>query len=165
MRIQILIPGFKGLKRETNRQHAENCYRLSLVNQSAGFIYNVAFRKYRWGGGYGTASHGECKWGTSSPGRFSLAFEVGLSITKNVPLSKSRFPYDGARGSYISLSHVRTLTVTNSLSILRLLLLLIRAHRLISCGVSFFSIIIKKLKTDFLLLNKTEGLEVFSSVT
>ena len=49
MRIQILIPGFKGLKRETNRQHAENCYLLSLVNQSAGFIYNVAFRKYRWG--------------------------------------------------------------------------------------------------------------------
>ena len=165
MRIQILIPGFKGLKRETNRQHAENCYLLSLVNQSAGFIYNVAFRKYRLGGGYGTASHGECKWGTSSPGSFSLALEVGLSITKNVPLSKSRFPYDGARGSYISLSHVRTLTVTNSLSILRLLLLLIRAHRLISCGVSFFSIIIKKLKTDFLLLNKTEGLEVFSSVT
>ena len=49
MRIQILIPGFIGLKRETNRQHAENCYLLSLVNQSAGFIYNVAFRKYRWG--------------------------------------------------------------------------------------------------------------------
>ena len=138
-----------------------------LCESVSGLYLQCSIQKIQMGddGGYGTTSQGECKWGTSSPGSFSLALEVGLSITKNVPLSKSRFPYDGARGSYISLSHVRTLTVTNSLSILRLLLLLIRAHRLISCGVSFFSIIIKKLKTDFLLLNKTEGLEVFSSVT
>ena len=148
MRIQILIPGFKGLKRETNRQHAENCYLLSLVNQSAGFIYNVAFRKYRWGI-WDSIPRGMLVRNLVRPGRFSLALEVGLSITKNVPLSKSRFPYDGARGSYISLSHVRTLTVTNSLSILRLLLLLIRARRLISCGVSFFSVMIKNSKQIF----------------